>query len=106
MTEKPRRKATLSEMADLVASEARRIRIVQPELVRSGAREKPDERQMRNAEMFDDIEMILRAIEPVQAEVRKILAPVIKAMSTAKNFKRQDPEPPAPDRHSEENSDD
>ena len=101
-----RKKAGLSEMADLVASEARRIRIVQAELVRSGALEKPSETQMRRAEVFDDIETLLLAIQPVRSEVHRILAPIIKAMNTAKNFKNDDPEQPAPDQKIEENSDD
>lgn len=91
-----RKPARLWEMAELVAAEARRIRIVQEGLVREGVRKEPHAGMIRNAEIFEDIERLLLAIEPVRKEVHRVIAPVIKAMATRDNFKKPEPGPEAP----------
>jgi hypothetical protein len=85
------------EMAVLIGDEARRIRFTQNALVKAGINKAPTPSEIRRAEVFEDAERLIYAIQPVRDQVHKILAPVIAAMATADNFPRTEPEPPAPE---------
>lgn len=93
-----RKRAGLTEMADLAGSEARRIRIVQAGLVREGMLKQPHADQIRRAEVFEDIELFFLAVQPVREQVVEIVGPVLKAMRTAETFKDSGPRPTAADR--------
>lgn len=86
---KPRVKATLWEMAAAAGGEASRIRASQRALVRCGMRDKPSDDQIRKAEVFEDLERLIYTIMPVQDEVRKVLAPIARAMATKDKFDRE-----------------
>lgn len=101
-----RKRAGLMEMATLVGDEARRIRITQDALVELGELEKAATREIRRAEVFEDLERLIYAIMPVREQVHKLLAPVIAAMATADQYPKKEPEPPVSDPENEEQSTD
>lgn len=90
----PRKRAGLNEMALVVCDEGSRIRHTQAALVRAGAQTAPDPRQIRKAEVYDDIARLLFAIMERRAEVTALLAPIVRAMATAEKFERDREEAP------------
>lgn len=76
------------EMAEIAGREAERIRVTQAALVKGGMRDKPHADEIRRAEVFEDIERLIFTIEPVKDEVRKIIAPIARAMATKEKFER------------------
>lgn len=69
--------------------EASRIRASQRALIAAEFRTEPDARQIRKAEVHEDIARLIMAIQPVRDQVHRVLAPVIKAMETTENFSRE-----------------
>lgn len=88
MSEAPRKRASLKEMARVAGLEAERIRTTQAALVRGQMRDKPHEGEIRRAEVFEDIERLLYAIDQVPDQVRNVLTPVFRAMATKEKFER------------------
>lgn len=86
---KPRAKASLREMAFVASREATRIRAMQACLVKQKVLAAPHEAKIRQAEIFEDISRLLLIIEPVQSEVKKILAPVARAMAAKEKYDQE-----------------
>lgn len=95
-------RASLWEMALTVGEEAQRIRTTQKALVSLGCLTEPHPDQIRKAEVYEDIQRLVLAIDPVKNAVGKILEPVLKAMRTADEFQKPEPEQDAPDATEEE----
>lgn len=81
-------KAGLWEMLEAAQDEAQRIRSTQRVLVKGKMRDRPCPKQIRKAEVFEDIEKLIATIIPVQDEVRKVLIPSAKAIAEQKRLDR------------------
>lgn len=101
-----RKPARLEEMVEVVLDEASRLRASQRALVLAGLRTSPDARQMRKADVYDDIARLLWAIIPLKQQVHAVLAPELKAMRTADEYPKRDPGRLAPDLDENNISDD
>lgn len=97
-----RKRAGLTEMLMVAGREADRIRFTQNVLIKGGMRTTPHEGEIRKAEVFEDITRLIAAIMPVRNEVLRVLGPTLKAMATAENYKKEEPEQSAPEPENED----
>lgn len=84
MTGPARKKAGLWEMAEVVGTEAERVRSSQAAIVKAGYA--PIASEIRKAEVLEDLERLIYTMMPVKAKVAEVMRPIAQAMATKNRF--------------------